>query len=400
MSVDFAALFETPYDELVAMADELGVENPRHFHKQRLVFQLAEAKGRLEQLTYGCGVLDVHGEGFGFLRNPLDNFLPGSKDIYVSQSQIRRFNLRTGDTVIGVVRPPKDGERYLALLRIESVNDEIPGVDAPTFDSLTSIYPDDHIDLGTDPTLKAIDLVAPLGLGQRGIIYGPHGTGHQQIMRALCHALSQDDDLMVSVLLVGERPEDIAEWGKTERAEIIATPFDSSPSRHTQVADILFERARRMVERGDNIVILVDSLSKLLRYCITELPPSGKQISGVDVTALDRLRNYLGSARAFEEGGSLTVIGVCSGDPNTPAEQVLRDEMRSISNWEVTLSAELAKQGVTLPIVVRESGTREEARLLNAKENAARAKWRASLTGDPREDATALNAHVNDDSAT
>lgn len=407
MSVDFPKLHEAPVAALRAQAQELGIADADRLGRLDLVFHVGRVLGQRQQLEFGRGVLEVHGEGFGFLRSPQDNFLPGAEDIYVSQSQIRRFKLQTGDAVIGVVRPPKEGERYPALLRVESVNGEPPGGDPPSFDSLTAIYPDERLPLDDDAYLRAIDLAAPLGLGQRGLLVAPARTGRVEILRRLAEVLTRDEELHVTVLLVGERPEEIHEWRKATRAEVIATPFDEPPARHVQVADIVFERARRMVERGDDAVLLVDSLSRLLRFCLAELPPTGRDIGGVDASALHRLRRYLGAARALEEGGSLTVIGVVNGDPaaeaRTPAhgavaprtavdpmDRVLLEDLRDVLNWELTLSRDLADRGIRPPIDVHRSGTRREERLLTEDERRLRAAWRARLTGDPLEDATTL----------
>lgn len=390
MPVDFPALHEGPLDELRDQAAALGVEDARTLRRPDLVFEVGKRLGDGEGQQFGRGVLEVHGEGFGFLRSPADNFLPGADDIYVSQSQIRRFKLQTGDTVIGLVRPPKEGERYLALLRVESVNGEPPGVEPPSFDTLTAIYPDDRIPLATDPLLRAVDLAAPMGLGQRGILVAPARTGRVDLLRALADLLTADEDLHVTVLLVGERPEEIHEWRTSSRAEIIATPFDEPPARHVQVADIVFERARRMVERGDDAVLLVDSLTRLLRFCLAEIPASGRSIGGIDTAALHRLRRYLGAARALEEGGSLTVLGVLSGDAGHEMDKALLDDLREVVNWELVLVREVADRGVRPAIDLQRSGTRREERLLDPAEVERRREWRAKLTGDLLEDATKL----------
>lgn len=392
MSVDFPALHDTPVADLRRKAADLGVEQPERLRRLDLIFSVGRRLGANEGQSYGRGVLEVHSEGFGFLRSPADNFLPGQDDIYVSQSQIRRFKLQTGDTVIGVVRPPKEGERYLALLRVESVNGEGPGEDPPSFDTLTAIYPDDRIGLESDALLKAVDLAAPMGLGQRGLLVAPGRTGRVELLRRLADQLTADEDLHVTVLLVGERPEEIHEWRKATAAEVVATPFDEPPPRHVQVADIVFERARRMVERGDDAVLIVDSLTRLLRFCLAEIPPSGRDIGGVDTAALHRIRRYLGAARALEEGGSLTVIGVASGDPDNAMDRVLTEDLRDVVNWELTLSRDLSDRGVRPPIDVQRSGTRRAERLLKDEEQTERAAWRATLSGDPIDDGHALAA--------
>jgi len=390
MTVDFPALHEQPLDDLRAEARTLGVNNPDQIRHPELAFEVGRRQGDKEGQRYGRGVLEVHGEGFGFLRSAADNFLPGTDDIYVSQSQIRRFKLQTGDTVVGLVRSPKEGERYLALLRIESVNGELPGDEPPSFDALTAIYPDDRLPLRRHELLAAVDLAAPMGLGQRGLLVAPARTGRGELLRALANTLSDDDDLFVNVLLVGERPEEIHDWRKTTRAEIIATPFDEPPARHVQVAEIVFERARRMVERGDDAVLLVDSLSRLLRFCLADIPPSGRTIGGVDTAALHRLRRYLGAARALEEGGSLTVIGVADGGADNEMDRTLLDDLRDVVNWELTLTRDLSDRGLRPAVDVHRSGTLREERLIDQAEMERRRAWRAGWTGDALEDATLL----------
>lgn len=372
MPVDFPRLHELPRAELITKAKEAGIAGAEDLRNHDLVYALGKSLGTKDGSQYGRGVLEVHAEGFGFLRSPADNFLPGQDDIYVSQSQIRRFKLQTGDTVIGLVRAPKEGERYLALLRVESVNAEAPGAVPPSFDSLTAIYPDDRILLTGDPVLEAIDAIAPMGLGQRGLLVAPMRTGRIDILRRLVKALTVDEDLHVTLLAVGERPEEIGEWRKECNAEVIATPFDEPPARHVQVADIVFERARRMVERGDDAVVIVDSLTRLLRFCLAEFPPSGREIDGVDAAALHRIRRYLGAARALEEGGSLTVIGVVSGEEDQRIARTQLDDLREVVNWELTLSRDLASQGVHPPIDVTRSGTLRPERLLTEAEKKAR----------------------------
>ena len=263
-------------------------------------------------------------------------------------------------------------------------------MEPPSFDALTAIYPDDRIDLGASELLRAVDLAAPLGLGQRGILVAPGRTGRVELLRTLADLLTQDDGLFVSVLLLGERPEEIHEWRTESRAEVIATPFDEPPARHVQVADIAFERARRMVERGDDAVLLVDSLTRLLRFCLAEIPPSGRSIGGVDTAAMHRIRRYLGAARALEEGGSLTVIGVVTGEVGTGMDASLLDDLRDVVNWELTLSRDLADRGLRPPIDIHRSGTLREERLLSEDEIERRRTWRRELTGEPLEDAEKL----------
>lgn len=394
MSLDLPALHEATPGELRSRAEDLGLKDLPH-RKSDLAFVLARALGRQAGVHLGRGVLEVHGEGFGFLRSPDDNFLPGPGDIYVSQSQIRRFKLKTGDTVIGQVRPPKEGERYTALLRVETVNGDPPGGEPPSFDHLTAIYPDERVPLAQDEVLRAVDRACPLGLGQRGLFVAPSRTGRVDLLRRLVSTVSDDEDLEATVLLIGERPEEIQEWRKHTSAEVIATPFDDPPARHVQVADIVFERARRQVERGDDVLLVVDSLTRLLRACLSELTPAGRTIGGVDVSALHQIRRYLGAARALEEGGSLTVIGVLSGDPGSGPGQVLLDDLAEVVNWELVYSREVADRGIRPPIDVGRSFTLRAERLLRPDELTALERWRASLTGDAVEDAAALLTWAN-----
>ena len=389
MSLDLPALHEASSAELRDRAHDLGLkELPQR--RSDLVFAIARFLGDKAGTHLGRGVLEVHSEGFGFLRSPDDNFLPGAGDIYVSQSQIRRFKLKTGDTVIGQVRPPKEGERYTALLRGETVNGDPPGGEPQSFDQLTAIYPDERVALAQDDVLRAVDRACPLGLGQRGLFVAPARTGRVDLLRRLVSVVGEDEDIETTVLLIGERPEEIQEWRKNTHAEVIATPFDDPPARHVQVADIVFERARRHVERGDDVLLVVDSLTRLMRACLSELPPAGRELGGVDVAALHRIRRYLGAARALEEGGSLTVIGVVSGESDTAASQVLLDDLAEVVNWELVYSREVADRGIRPPIDVSRSFTLRPERLLTVDELAAMDRWRASLTGDTVEDAAAL----------
>lgn len=394
MALDLTDLHDTPADALRARADQLGLLDlpPR---RSDLAFHVARHLAQQDGKTLGRGVLEVHGEGFGFLRSPEHDFLPGTADIYVSQSQIRRFKLRTGDTVIGQVRPPKDGERYTALLRVETVNGDPPGGASEGFDQLTAIYPDERLPLDRDERLRVVDRITPVGLGQRGLVVAPARTGRVDLLRRLAGVLAEDPEIETSVLLIGERPEEIQEWRKTSRAEVIATPFDDPASRHVQVADIVFERSRRQVERGDDVVLVVDSLDRLLRACLSELPPAGREMRGVDVAALYRLRRYLGAARALEEGGSLTVFGVISGDTDSRLAQALLDDLSEVVNHQVVLSREVADRGIRPPVDVQRSFTLRPERLLTPERLAETERWRASLTGDVVEDAAALLTWVS-----
>ncbi len=385
MQPDFPALYALEDEALRELARTNGIDPAGHRHDVVL------AIGRImsaEYGPYGMGVLDVHREeGFGFLRSAAASFQNGPDDIYVSQSQIRRFKLQTGDTIIGLVRPPKEGERYTALLRVDAVNGARVEDDRQGFDQLTAIYPDERFTLGDDPVLQAVDRVAPLGLGARGLLIAPPRTRANELLARLANALAEDAALHVTVLLVAERPEEIQEWRKTTRAEVIATPFDEPPARHVQVADIVFERARRMVEQGDEAVLLVDNFSRLLRACLAESAPSGRDLDGVDAGALHRMRRWLGAARMLDEGGSLTVIGVLGAD-GTRHDRVLAEDLREVVNWELTLSRPAAEAGLFPAIDVARSGALRPERLRTAEEAATWEALAATFTGDVVADAT------------
>ena len=366
MAVNLVKLHETPMNELVQQAQELGV-NEIIKRRGDLVFAIARAQGSQANQDFGRGVLEVHSEGFGFLRSPDQNFLPGPDDIYVSQSQIRRFKLQTGDTVIGLVRPPKEGERYTALLRVESVNGDPPGVEPPTFESLTAIYPDDKIDFAQNDLLKPVEAVAPMGLGQRALLVAPPRTGRVDLLRALADALSGDDELEVCVLLIGERPEEIHEWRSKTSAEVIATPFDDQASRHVQVAEIVFERARRMVERGDDVVLILESLNRLLSACTSEVTNGSKSFNEVDMASLSRVRRFLGSARALEEGGSLTIIGTISSNEDNVFAKALISDLEEVVNWRVHLLPPAPDQQACLNVDASRSGSLRSERLSTSK---------------------------------
>lgn len=389
MSVNIVQLHEATLETLRKKADEAGIADSASYRRHDLIFEIARALGERGGTLLGRGVLEVHGEGFGFLRAAGDNFLPGNDDIYVSQSQIRRFKLQTGDTVIGMVRPPKDGERYTALLRVESVNGESPGQVSPSFDDLTAIHPDDRIDMGGQALLRPIEALAPLALGHRGLLVSPPESGGREVLRAMVQSATADDDLAVTVLLVASAPEDIREWRNSTSAEVIATPYDEPQGRHLQVAEIVFERARRMVERGDDVVLFVDSLTRLTRACLAEIPHVGRAVDGIDVAALNRLRRHLGAARALEEGGSLTVVGVLHGTED-PLARALAADLAEVLSWRVDLSADLARRGLRPAIDVERSSSRHTDKVHDHDSLELLARWRAQRTGDSVDDAVRL----------
>lgn len=390
MSKDLISLFEMPIEELRKRATDAGIVEPSALHRADLVFAIAQEAQGGDSDQLGMGVLETHGEGFGFLRSAQSDFLPGPEDIYVSQSQIRRFRLHTGDTIIGQVRPPKEGERYAALLRVEVINGTAPGSDPATFDNLTAIRPEFHLKLYSSKMLKAIDRVAPLGLGHRGLIIAPPRTGRVELLQQLANALQAQDELEVTVLLTAAAPEEIQEWRKVTTAQVIATPLDEPQSRHLQSADIVFERARRQAEHGDDAVVIVDSLSRLARACLAELPPTERNIGGLDSSAIHRIRRFMGAARALEEGGSLTIIGALSGDKSSRTDNAIIDDLSEAINWRLELSRPIADRGIRPAIDIHNSGTRREEILLSPDELKKRNEWRASLTADSLEDISAL----------
>ena len=400
MPSTFPELHPCDNEKLRRIASELGAPGVESMQRFQLIQHIVEASGRDQGVLYGSGTLEIHSEGFGFLRKASNNFLAGGDDIYVSQSQIRRFSLGTGDTVIGQMRPPKEGERYPALLRVESVNADTPNSESASFESLTAIYPDDRIDLDGDPDLEAIDMAAPIGLGQRGLLVAQPRTGRVALLRKLANRLAKHDDLTATVFLVGERPEEIHEWGKTTHTEVISTPFDEPPGRHVQVADMVFARARRMAERGEDVVLIVDSLTRLLRFSQADRPSTGRDVLGIEAAAIHDLRRYMGAARAFEEGGSLTVIGVVS-DPEGRMGAALLEDLQDVVNWRLTLTRVIADNEITPPIDIHQSGTLREERMIQSDdEKARRETWRSEQQGDAVEDARKLIAFCASNPAT
>jgi transcription termination factor Rho len=393
MPVDLQKLHESSLAELQSLAREHAVEFDDTTRRAELLFAIARKQTEKDGLILGRGVLEVHAEGFGFLRSPTTNFLPGNDDIYVSQTQIRRFQLETGDTVFGIVRPPKEGERYLALLRVESINGDPAGQKAPTFEALTAIHPDEHIPMAHDRVLAAIDAIAPLGLGHRGLVLAPPKTPRIDLLRRLTDGLALDEDLEITVFVCSGAPEEIREWQQATPAEVIATPFDEPAQRHLQVADIVFERARRMVERGDDVVVVVDGLEKLVRAAMAELPPSGREIAGVDAAALHRVRRYFGAGRALEEGGSLTVIGSLLLDDGRVA-MTLADELLPMANWEVHLSRSAADRGVRPAIDPHRTRCARPDKLLAPEAMARLEQLQSSFSSDVVEAAAQLHDHV------
>ncbi|MFP8873504.1 MAG: transcription termination factor Rho [Myxococcota bacterium] len=357
--------------ELAALAEEMEVENAEGLLKQDLVFAILKAQTEKRGRIFSNGVLEILQDGFGFLRAPDENYLAGPDDIYVSPSQIRRFNLRTGDTVEGQIRPPKDGERYFALLKVETINFEPPenAHQKILFDSLTALYPEDKFDLeGSDGglTTRIIDLIAPLGKGQRAMITSPSKAGKTMILKDVANAIaSSHPEVYLIVLLIDERPEEVTDMQRSVRAEVISSTFDEPATRHVQVADMVIAKAKRLVEHKRDVVILLDSITRLARAHNTVVPHSGKILSGgVDSNALHKPKRFFGAARNVEEGGSLTIVGTALIETGSRMDEVIFEEFKGTGNSELVLDRKLADRRTYPAIDINRSATRREELLL------------------------------------
>jgi transcription termination factor Rho len=361
--------------ELATMADELKVEGASGMRKQDLIFAILNAQTEKNGMIFGEGVLETLPDGFGFLRAPDYNYLPGPDDIYVSPSQIRRFNIRTGDTVSGQIRPPKEGERYFALLKVDNINYEDPEISRTKilFDNLTPYYPEQKIKLEhspTDYTTRAMDLVTPIGMGQRGMIVAPPRTGKTMLLQAIAKAvLKNHPEVKLIVLLIDERPEEVTDWQRQVKAEIISSTFDEPPQRHVQVADMVIERAKRLVEHNKNVVILLDSITRLARAHNAIIPASGKVLSGgLDANALQRPKRFFGAARSIEGGGSLTILATALVDTGSRMDDVIFEEFKGTGNMELHLDRKLTDKRVFPSIDINASGTRKEELLVEKED--------------------------------
>jgi transcription termination factor Rho len=363
-------LKEMNISELSGIARTLGVENPAGLRRQDLIFRILQRQTEREGLIFGEGVLEVLPEGFGFLRAPEYNYLPGPDDIYVSPSQIRRFNLRTGDTVSGQIRPPKEGERYFALIKVEAVNFEPPEVamEKVHFDNLTPLYPEERINLEVEEnmTCRVMNLLTPLGKGQRGLLVAPPRTGKTMMLQAIANAVtSNHPEVTLIVLLIDERPEEVTDMQRSVKGEVISSTFDEPATRHVQVAEMVIEKAKRLVEHKRDVVILLDSITRLARAYNTVVPPSGKVLSGgVDSNALQKPKRFFGAARNIEEGGSMTIIGTALIDTGSRMDDVIFEEFKGTGNMEVHLDRKLVEKRVFPSIDIHRSGTRKEELLI------------------------------------
>ena len=357
--------------ELVEVASELKIEGARGLRKHELIFAILQAQTEKNGMIYGEGVLQTLPDGFGFLRAPDYNYFPGSDDIYVSPSQIRRFNLRTGDTVSGVIRPPKDNERYFALLKVEAVNFEDPEStrNKVLFDNLTPLYPMEKFNLEFDPknySTRILDLLCPLGKGQRALIVAAPRTGKTMVMQDIANAIvANHKECYMIVLLIDERPEEVTDMERSVDAEVISSTFDEPAQRHVQVAEMVIEKAKRLVEHQRDVVILLDSITRLARAYNTVVPPSGKILSGgVDSNALHKPKRFFGAARNIEDGGSLTIIATALVDTGSRMDEVIFEEFKGTGNSEMHLDRKLMEKRIFPCLDINKSSTRKEELLL------------------------------------
>jgi len=369
--LDIRTLKDMSISELTHVARDLEVENPAGMRKQDLIFKILQVQTEREGLIFGEGVLEILPDGYGFLRAPEYNYLPGPDDIYVSPSQIRRFNLRTGDTVSGQIRPPREGERYFALIKVEAVNFEAPDQTAEKilFDNLTPLYPMERINLEVEGnmTSRVMNLMTPIGKGQRGLIVAPPRTGKTMMLQAIANSITANHpEIILIVLLIDERPEEVTDMQRSVKGEVISSTFDEPAYRHVQVAEMVLEKAKRLVEHRRDVVILLDSITRLARAYNTVVPPSGKVLSGgVDSNALQKPKRFFGAARNIEEGGSLTVMGTALIDTGSRMDDVIFEEFKGTGNMEVHLDRKLTEKRVFPSIDINKSGTRKEELLLD-----------------------------------
>jgi transcription termination factor Rho len=376
-TLDLAGLKDMSISELTHIAKEMGIEGASGLRKQELIFKLLAAQTEKSGLIFSEGVLETLPDGFGFLRAPEYNYLPGPDDIYVSPSQIRKFDLRTGDTVSGQIRPPKEGERYFALIKVEAINFEAPeqSREKVFFDNLTPLYPDEQLkmEIEADPekiSARVIDLVTPIGKGQRALIVAPPRTGKTMLLQTIANSVTENHpEVSLIVLLIDERPEEVTDMQRSVRGEVISSTFDEPPTRHVQVADMVIEKAKRLVEHKRDVVILLDSITRLARAHNAVVPPSGKILSGgIDSNALQRPKRFFGAARNIEEGGSLTIIATALIDTGSRMDDVIFEEFKGTGNSEIHLDRKLSDKRLFPAIDLQRSGTRKEELLID-KEN-------------------------------
>lgn len=375
MPMDISELQSKKIVDLYSIAKELDLNGYSDLRKQDLIYKILEAQTQKDGLTFSKGVLEVLGDGYGFLRSSDYNYLPSPDDIYVSPSQIKRFNLRTGDSVSGQIRPPKDGERFFALLRVEAVNSSTPEKikTRKLFDNLTPLYPTKRIKLETAPgeySMRVMDLLAPIGKGQRGLIVSPPKTGKTILLQKIANSITRNHpEIKLILLLIDERPEEVTDMQRSVQAEVISSTFDEPADRHVQVANMVIEKAKRMVEAGEDVVILLDSITRLARAHNTVIPHSGRILSGgVDSNALHKPKRFFGAARNTEDGGSLTIIATALIDTGSRMDEVIFEEFKGTGNMELVLDRDLSDRRIFPAINVNKSGTRKEELLMGEEE--------------------------------
>jgi transcription termination factor Rho len=367
-----------PITELIDTAREMGLENVGRSRKQEVIAAIVRKLAKNGEDIYGEGTLEILQDGFGFLRSADSSYLAGPDDIYVSPSQVRRFNLRTGDSIAGKIRPPKDGERYFALLKVDEIN--FSEVNNKThkvlFENLTPLFPDDRLQLERgngsteDLTARIVDLVAPIGKGQRALVVSPPKAGKTLVLQNIAQSItSKNPEVVLIVLLIDERPEEVTEMQRSVRGEVVASTFDEPPSRHVQVAEMVIEKAKRLVEHKKDVVILLDSITRLARAYNTIVPSSGKVLTGgVDAHALERPKRFFGAARNVEEGGSLTIVATALVDTGSKMDEVIYEEFKGTGNQELHLERKIAEKRVYPAINIRRSATRREELLMSEEE--------------------------------
>ncbi len=370
-TLDLGALKEMSIQKLNQIAKELGVQGAAGMRKQELIFKILQTQAEKSGLIFSEGVLECLPDGFGFLRAPEYNYLPGPDDVYVSPSQIRRFDLRTGDTISGQIRPPKEGERYFALIKVDAINFEPPeeARNKIFFDNLTPLYPMERIRLETTKdnySGRVMDMLTPIGKGQRGLIVAPPRTGKTMLLQSIANSITTNHpEITLIVLLIDERPEEVTDMQRSVKGEVISSTFDEPASRHVQVAEMVIEKAKRLVEHKRDVVILLDSITRLARAYNTVVPPSGKVLSGgVDSNALQRPKRFFGAARNIEEGGSLTIVATALIDTGSRMDDVIFEEFKGTGNMEIHLDRKLVDKRVFPAIDIHKSGTRKDELLL------------------------------------
>jgi len=375
--MNLSELKNKPIQEIISLTEQMGLENTARARKQDMIFSILKAHAKKGEDIYGDGVLEILPDGFGFLRSASGSYLAGPDDLYVSPSQIRRFNLRTGDTISGKIRPPKDSERYFALLKVDQINFEPPehAKQKILFENLTPLFASARLRMEQgngsteDLTARVVDLISPFGKGQRGLIVSPPKAGKTMMLQNLAHSISKNyPECLLIVLLIGERPEEVTEMERTVRGEVIASTFDEPATRHIQVAEMVIEKAKRLVEHKKDVIILLDSITRLARAYNTVVPASGKVLTGgVDANALHRPKRFFGAARNVEQGGSLTIIATALVDTGSKMDEVIFEEFKGTGNMEIHLERRIAEKRVYPAINISRSGTRREE-LLTSKE--------------------------------